>query len=76
MLRNTEQQMSKNQNTDDLDAPVWGAEAFAKIVRLEPGQVYYLLERGRLDATKVSHKKWVSSRRRLYQSLGLLGSAS
>jgi hypothetical protein len=55
----------------DLDRPVYGAAAIAKILNLldengEPDErrAYYVLERGYADASKMG-TTWVSTRRRL-----------
>ena len=48
----------------DLDRPVWGAKNFAPIVNRTPSQVFYLLKRQKLDATKVDDL-YVSTPRRL-----------
>jgi hypothetical protein len=57
----------------DLDTPVWGAPAIARILNLvdehdEPDlrRTYYVLEKGYIDATKIG-AAWCSTRRRLLQ---------
>jgi hypothetical protein len=59
--------------SNDLDVPVWGAPAIARILNLvdehgEPDlrRVYYVLEKGYIDATKIG-ASWCSTRRRLLQ---------
>jgi hypothetical protein len=53
-----------------LDRPVWGAENFASIINRSVSQTFNLLERGKLDATKVD-RLWTSTPRRLLASLGV-----
>jgi len=55
----------------DLDAPLWGAEAigrearaFTKTGEVDVRKTYHLLEEGFLPATKAGHQ-WISTRRRL-----------
>jgi hypothetical protein len=55
---------------DDLDRPIWGAENFAPIIGRTLQQTYYLLGRGKLDATQVD-RLYVSTPRRLLNSLGI-----
>jgi hypothetical protein len=57
----------------DLDLPVWGAPAIARILNLldehgEPDlrRCYYLLEQGHVSASKIG-AAWCSTRRRLLQ---------
>jgi hypothetical protein len=57
-------------NSDDLDRPIWGAENFAPIIGRSVQQTYYLLGRGKLDATQVD-RLYVSTPRRLLASLGI-----
>jgi hypothetical protein len=49
---------------DDLDRPIWGCAAIAEIVERPTGQVFYMLNRGMIDATKVG-KQWMTTKRRL-----------
>ena len=49
---------------DELDRPLWGAEAIAREIKREPRATYHLLENGRLDADRVGGR-WVSTPRRL-----------
>ena len=49
---------------DDLDRPIWGAEAIAREINRAPRAVYHLLENGYLDADRVGGR-WVSTPRRL-----------
>jgi hypothetical protein len=49
---------------DDLDRPIWGAEAIAREINRAPRAVYHLLENGHLDADRVGGR-WVSTPRRL-----------
>ncbi len=60
----------ENPEIDALDRPIWGAENFAPIIGRTPQQTYYLLSRGRLDATQVD-RLYVSTPRRLLTSLGI-----
>jgi hypothetical protein len=55
--------------SDDLDAPIWGAEAIGEHIRRNKRQTFHLLETGKLDATKVG-QLWTSTKRRLNRSLG------
>jgi hypothetical protein len=54
---------------DDLDRPVWGAQAIATIIDKSLTQTHYLLRRGLLDAEKIG-KQWASTPRRLLQQFG------
>jgi hypothetical protein len=49
---------------DDLDRPVWGAEAFGQIINRDVTHVFYMLNNGLLDADKIG-RRWVSTPRRL-----------
>jgi hypothetical protein len=49
---------------DELDRPLWGAEAIAREIKREPRATYHLLENGRLDADRLGGR-WVSTARRL-----------
>ena len=51
-------------NDFDLDRPVFGAKAIARIVNRTERQAYDDLEKGRLDGTKFG-KLWASTPRRL-----------
>lgn len=65
----------------DLDEILWGASAIAAVAGLfkpdgspDERRAFYLLETGALDGSKVGHAKrgrWVSTRRRVYSSLGI-----
>jgi len=55
---------------NDIDTPVWGAGEIGKIINRDKRQTYWLLESGKLDATKVG-ATWTSTKRRLSRSLGL-----
>ena len=48
---------------DDLDRPLWGAEAIAREINRAPRATYHLLENGHLDADRVGGR-WVSTPRR------------
>jgi hypothetical protein len=50
--------------TDDLDLPVWGAQAIGEVVNLPASKAYWALEQGYLPGRKVG-KKWVSTKRQL-----------
>jgi hypothetical protein len=57
---------------DDLDTPVHGAIAIARVLNLrnrkgelDPRPVYYGVEKGHIDATKFGKRGLVSTRRRL-----------
>ncbi len=58
---------------DDLDCPIWGARAIGKVIGKGARATHYLLEAGRLDATKIG-RQWVSTPRRL--RAGLVGSGA
>jgi hypothetical protein len=53
---------------DPLDRPIWGAEAFGRVIRRSESEAFYLLKHRLLDATKVGGR-WTSTPRRLLQSL-------
>jgi len=55
--------MSADQE-DDLDRPIWGAEAIGKAANLKPRQAYHALEKGYLPASKAG-RKWFTTNRRL-----------
>jgi hypothetical protein len=62
--------MSDKKETDlDLDAPLWGAEEIAPVIKRKLHQTYHLLERGHLPATKVGGT-WTSTLRRLRSFFG------
>jgi hypothetical protein len=48
----------------ELDRPLWGAEAIAREINRAPRATYHLLENGYLDADRVGGR-WVSTPRRL-----------
>ena len=54
---------------DDLDRPIWGAEAIGRVINRTQAQAFHLLQHRRLDADKAGHT-WVSTPRRLLKSLG------
>lgn len=54
----------KQPHFDDLDRPLWGAQAIAREINRAPRAAYHLLEKGRLDADRVGGR-WVSTPRRL-----------
>jgi hypothetical protein len=66
---------------DDPDLPIWGCAEIARVAgifhpdgRPNVARVYYLVQSGHLDCTKVGHKKlgrWCSTRRRILASLGV-----
>jgi hypothetical protein len=56
--------MSADQRKDDLDRPIWGAEAIAEAANLTPRQAYHALEKGYLPASKAG-RKWFTTPRRL-----------
>jgi hypothetical protein len=60
---------AQNPNTN-LDQPIWSAEAIGEIAGLSERQAFYALEKGALAGTKVRNR-WVSTRRRIYRSLGI-----
>jgi hypothetical protein len=62
--------MSATSEHDQLDKPLWGAKAIANHIGRNERQVFYLLEGGKLDATKIG-QLWTSTRRRLNRSLGI-----
>jgi hypothetical protein len=49
---------------DELDRPLWGADAIGEIIGKTKGQTFPLLNKGLLDADKVGGT-WVSTARRL-----------
>ena len=55
---------------DSLDRPIYGAEAFARVLNRTARQVYHDLENNRLDGyVKKWGNVWVSTPRRLLSSL-------
>ena len=54
----------------DDDTPVWGAKNIAALINRGERSVYYLLEKGMIDATKVGNI-WTSTPRRILRSLGV-----
>jgi hypothetical protein len=59
----------------DDDTPLWGAEAIGAVAgcftegnKVDLRKIYLLLEKGLIDASKVG-RVWVSSRRRIHDSL-------
>jgi hypothetical protein len=55
---------------DDLDAPVWGADAISKEIKRTKQQTFRLAESGLIDVSKCG-RLLVSTRRRLRRSLGV-----
>jgi len=55
---------------DGLDLPIWGAASIGRCINRDPRQTYYLLETGKIDATKVG-TQWTSTPRRIFKSLGM-----
>ena len=62
-------QPDRTNESDDLDKILWGAREIAPVIRRSERQVHYLLENGRIDATKTG-KIYTSTPRRLRRSLG------
>jgi hypothetical protein len=65
--------MSESQTSQlqDDDSPLWGVQAIAAAIdrpKIKRRHVYYMLEQGYLDATKIG-RLWVTSRRRIRASL-------
>jgi hypothetical protein len=63
-------QVTLPQDSHLLDKPLWGAKAIGDHIGRNERQVFYLLEAGKLDATKIG-AIWTSTRRRLNRSLGI-----
>jgi hypothetical protein len=61
--------VSETEINIDLDQPIWGAAEIGKVINRNPRQTFYLLESGKIDATKIG-QLWTSTRRRLSRSLG------
>ena len=59
-----------NSENSDHDRPIWGAKAIAVEANRDERSVYYMLDKGLLDATKVG-TLWTSTRRRIRRSLGV-----
>jgi hypothetical protein len=59
-----------NKFGNDLDRPVWGAEAIGQVINRTRRETYHLLNSGKLDATKCGAQH-VSTPRRLLRSLGM-----
>jgi len=55
----------------DLDAPLWGADEMAKVIKRNKRQTYHLIKTKQLDVTKKGALH-VSTARRLLKSLGVL----
>jgi hypothetical protein len=53
---------------DDLDRPIWGAEAIGRVIGKNEGQTFYLLGQGLLDANRIGGQ-WCSTPRRLLNSI-------
>lgn len=49
---------------DDLDRPIWGAEAIGRVINRPERVTFHLLNRRLLDADKVGNR-WTSTPRRL-----------
>jgi hypothetical protein len=60
------------QSSNDPDRPIWGAKAIAEEINRPERAVYYLIENGLLDTTKVGAIH-TSTPRRLRRSLGAEG---
>lgn len=55
----------KSENEDqDLDRPIWGAQAIAEEIDRSPRQTFHMLNTGQLPASKIGDR-WVTTRRRL-----------
>ena len=65
------QDHTKHINADDLDAPIWGAEEMAPVIKRTRRETYHLIKNKQLDVTKKG-ALYVSTRRRLLASLGAL----
>lgn len=59
--------MSEN-DTSDLDAPIWGAEAIGRVINRNPRQTYNLLHKNQLPAKKVGNLH-VSTKRQLLAAI-------
>lgn len=53
---------------DDLDRPIWGAESFGRVIGRSESEVFHLLRRRLLNASKIGGR-WASTPRRLLNSL-------
>ena len=60
--------------SDDLDRPIWGAEAIGREAglidadgRVDTRRAFYLLEKRLLPATKIG-RQWATTRRRLQRA--------
>jgi hypothetical protein len=62
--------MQENLNPHSLDEPIWGAANIGREINRNERQVFWLLERKLIDATKVGNQ-WQSTGRRLRRSLGV-----
>lgn len=54
----------------DDDTPIWGVKQIAALVNRDERSVYYLLQKGLIDATKMG-VLWVTTPRRIRRSLGV-----
>jgi len=65
----------KNPNTQhidlDLDVPLWGAKVMAPVINRTERETYHLIKNKQIDVTRKGNL-YVSTRRRLLASLGLL----
>ena len=52
------------------DTPLWGAKAIGAAINRDERPVYYMLEKGLIDGTKVGNL-WTSTPRRIRRSLGV-----
>jgi hypothetical protein len=55
---------------DVLDRPVWGAEAIGRVINRSTSETFHLLNKKRVDASKIG-KIWTSTPRRLLNSLAV-----
>jgi hypothetical protein len=66
----TKTKLNTNDTADDLDEPIWGAQAIGEVIKRNRRTTFYLLQTGKIDATKVG-ALYVSTPRRLLASLGV-----
>ncbi|MGB8709941.1 MAG: hypothetical protein WCD39_09280 [Methyloceanibacter sp.] len=62
---------AKHDDDTDLDAPIWGAEEMAPVIKRNRRETYHLIKHKQLDVTKKG-ALYVSTRRRLLKSIGVL----
>jgi hypothetical protein len=55
---------TQNSDLDELDKPVWGAEAIGALIGKPRAATFHLLETGKIPARRIG-RQWVTTKRRL-----------